>query len=117
MKFTKNKAFKFKKVGIEGWVYLNKKQSPGAGVALIESEKGHETIIKSKRNAWIYYVISGKGKFVIDGEKIACKEEELIFVPKNTPFYYKGKLKMLLLTVPAWEEKHEVTLGRVDNSD
>lgn len=114
MKFTKDRAFKFKKVGIRGAVYLNREQSPEAGVALIETNTGHETEIKSTKNAWIYYVIAGKGKFVIGGEEVLCKEEELIYVPKNTRFYYQGKLKMLLITVPAWEEKYEVTLGKAD---
>lgn len=110
MKFTKDKAFKFDKAGVKGWVYVGKEQLPNAGVVLLETEKGHETVIKSTRSAWIYYVISGKGKFVIDGKDFPCKKNDVIVVEKNKPFYYKGKLKMLEVTVPAWEEKYEVKL-------
>jgi len=112
MKFTKDQTFRFQKVGIKGWVYLGRDKFPQAGVCLVETKKGHETIIKSTKSAWFYFIIEGKGKFVIDGKKILCQKEDLILVPKDTPFYYQGKMKMLLITIPAWEEKYEITLGK-----
>ena len=113
MKFTKDKAFHFKKAGIDGWVYVGKDDFPPAGVVLVETEKGHNTVIKSTRSAWIYFIIEGKGKFVINGRDFVCEEEDVILIPRDSPFYYQGNLKMLLITIPAWEEKYEVTLEKV----
>ena len=82
-------------------------------MALVETKEGNNTVIKSTKSNWIYFVISGRGRFVIKGKKYACSKEDVILVPKDTPFYYQGNLKMLLITVPAWKEKYEVTLGEV----
>lgn len=113
MKYRKEKSPHFKKVGIEGWVLLSKKESPKAGVVIIETKRGHETIIKSTKNAWLYFILEGKGYFMINEKKIKCEKGDLIVIPQNTPFYYRGKLKMLLITVPAWAERYEVTIGKV----
>lgn len=112
MKFTKDQAFQFQKVGIKGWVYLGKDNFPQTGICLVETNKGHETIIKSTKSAWLYFIIKGKGKFVINNKEFPSRKDDLILVSRDTPFYYRGKMKMLLITVPAWEEKYEVTLGR-----
>ncbi len=115
MKFTKKEASVFNKVGIKGWVYGLKKQYPKVNIALIKTKGGHQTIIKSKKHPWIYFILDGSGKFWIDGKFFNCGKDDLIFVPKNIPFYYKGDLKMLLITVPPWEDKYEVTLGKVSD--
>ncbi len=113
MKFTKDKAFVFNKVGIKGWDYGLKKEYPKVNIALVKTSKGHQTVIKSTKHPWIYFVIKGKGEFWINGKLESCKAEDLIYVPRNTPFFYKGRLEMILITVPQWEEKFEVTLGKV----
>lgn len=113
MIFTKDKAYKFDKVGIKGWVYGLNKEYPKANICMIETSKGHQTVIKSTKHPWIYFIIKGKGEFWINGKFESCETEDLVYVPKDTPFFYKGRLKMLLITVPQWEEKYEVTLGKV----
>lgn len=101
----------FEKVGIKGKIFPTKELiGEDAGYVLIETEAGHETTIIEHGCVFTYYILEGKGHFEINEEREDCEAGDLVVIPKGAKFTYKGKLKMLLITTPAWREEQEETL-------
>ena len=53
--------------------------------ALIEIDGEHDKI-KCLREDRIYFIISGNGKLFINDNEQEISENDLVFVPKNTPY-------------------------------
>lgn len=51
----------------------------------------------------IYYVLEGKGIFSIDGEIYEFEKDNVIEIKKNTEFVFAGKMKLLYISVPAYQ--------------
>ena len=58
----------------------------------------------------IYFIISGKGKFIIDDKEKEVSENDLVFVPKNTPYNFEGKMTYFLVCSPAFKPEDDVWL-------
>jgi len=105
------KDYSFEKVGIKGKKFSVVDITKRTGVCVIEAEKGHETTIIEHKCDFIYNVLEGKGYFVIDDKKETCVKGDLIVIPAGVKFRYVGKLKMLLITTPAFYPEQEETLS------
>ena len=46
---------------------------------------------------FVYYIIKGKGKFKIGSDVIDVSAGDLVEIPANTEFTYKGKIQLLLI--------------------
>ncbi|MCX6826427.1 MAG: cupin domain-containing protein, partial [candidate division Zixibacteria bacterium] len=71
--------------------------------------------VKSTKSDRVYLVLEGKGKFMVGNEKNDVKKDDVIIIPKNTPYDYKaigGKLKLFLVHTPAYDEKAEIKLEK-----
>ena len=77
--------------------------------ALIEIDGKHGKI-KCTGEDRTYFIIEGKGKFVINNKESAVSKNDLIFIPKNTPYDIKGKLKLFLICSPEFNPKHDISL-------
>lgn len=53
-------------------------------------------------------MIEGEGTFFLDDEPVLVKKGDLLSVAPNTRIYYKGTMKLVLITSPAWTEENEV---------
>lgn len=106
----KPQDYSFEKVGIKGKKFSVADISSKTGVCQIETEKEHETTIIEHKCDFIYYILEGEGYFEIDGEKESCVEGDLVVIPAGSKFRYMGKLKMLLITTPAFYPEQEETL-------
>ncbi len=104
------KDYSFEKVGIKGKIFPVEKITQKTGICLIETEKGHGTTIVEHKCDFIYYVLEGKGYFVIDGQNENCMKGDLVIIPAGSKFRYVGNLKMLLITTPAFYPEQEETL-------
>jgi mannose-6-phosphate isomerase-like protein (cupin superfamily) len=102
--------YSFEKVGIKGKKFSVTDITPKTGVCLIETEGGHETTIIEHECDFIYYILDGAGRFIIDGQNENCIKGDLVVVPAGSRFRYTGKLKMLLITTPAFYPEQEETL-------
>jgi mannose-6-phosphate isomerase-like protein (cupin superfamily) len=101
----------FEKVGIKGKIFPTKELvGEDAGYVLVETATGHETTIIEHESIFTYYILEGSGYFEINDEREDCAAGDLVVVPKGAKFTYKGKLKMLLITTPAWREEQEETV-------
>ncbi len=85
------------------------KINPEFSGALIDI-KGKHGKIKCLAEDRIYFVISGTGKFTIDGKNTSVSKNDLIFIPKNTPYDISGNLKYFMISSPEFHPSHDVSL-------
>jgi mannose-6-phosphate isomerase-like protein (cupin superfamily) len=94
------------KLGIRLDVYPD--ISDNCGVAIISAEVGHNQEFYHKQSAFNYIILEGQGSFFLDDEEVKISAGDMLSIDPGTRIYYKGKLKMLLITTPAWREDAEV---------
>jgi len=111
MKVTKKDAQFVSKFGINLWTY--KTNTDKAGFVYTEVEEGHFEEFYHKKSTFIYYILEGEGVFFLDGVETPVKATDLLVIPPNTKIYYFGKMKLNLITVPAWDPKEEVHVRNI----
>ncbi len=81
--------------------------NPDYNIIYEETKKGHFEEFLNTRSTFTWFIIEGKGTFVINDEKIEVEAKDIVSVPPNHRMYYLGDLKMILLTTPAFDPKDE----------
>lgn len=114
-KFTAAQAQKFNKHGIDLTVY-GESHSP-LNVVHVSVKKGHFQEFYDTKSSYVYYIVSGKGVFVLNDEKIEAKATDLIVIPPNTRIHYFGTMEMVLAVAPAFNEANERHVRFVDESE
>lgn len=109
LKFELKNAKHFEFSGINGYEYSSKKEFQNANAVLVEVDGRHGKI-KSILCDRVYFVIKGKGEFVINEEVVPVKKTDVVIVPKNIPYDFRGKMRMLLVDTPAFEKGCDVKL-------
>ena len=112
MKFQLKNAKKFGWRGLKGWAYNSKEDFENASAAYFEVTGSHGKV-KTTRSDRIYFVIEGKGEFIIDGKIAPVEKTDVVIIPKNTPYDYRtteGVLKLFLVHTPAFHPDYEVNL-------
>ena len=80
--------------------------NPDFSASLVEIDGNHEKI-KSIEDR-IYFILEGEGKFIIEGEETAVSREDLVFIPKDTPYNMNGKMKYLLIHTPEFKPDNDI---------
>ena len=88
-------------------IYNTKEECNEAAVVYQETEKGHMEEFYHQKSTFIYYILEGSGKWVIEDEEFEVETKDVVIVPPGKRFYFKGNLKQVCITTPAWDEKHE----------
>ncbi|MEK6937685.1 MAG: hypothetical protein AABX04_01435 [Nanoarchaeota archaeon] len=112
MKFVLKKARKFELNSLKGWAYNSKEDFAKVSAAYLEV-KGRHGKIKNIKSDRTYFVLGGKGEFIINNKVSTVEKNEVIIVPRNTPYDYKatkGILKLFLVDSPAFDPKTDVKL-------
>lgn len=105
-KLTKNLGIEKKgKFGADLDVYPNVND---CGIVLVSTEEGHNEEFSNLKSTVVYVVLEGSGAFFLDDEEVKVEKGDMISIEPNTRIYYKGKLKMILITNPAWKQENEV---------
>jgi len=107
MIFKKEDAPVFEKHGVSMRVYNTKEQCPEASVVYQETRHGHLEEFCHARSNFIFYIIAGKGTWFIEDVPYGVCSGDVVIIPPNTRFYYKGNLKQVCITSPAWEPEFE----------
>lgn len=110
MKFKLKDAKKFGWEGLNGWAYNSKEDFADASAAYFEVTGKHGKT-KSTKSDRIYYIIDGKGEFIINGEVIPVEKNDVIIAPKNIIYDYRAKegtLKLFLVHAPAFDPDNEI---------
>lgn len=118
MKFTLKNALKFNWEGLEGWAFNSKEDFENASTAYIEVTKRHGKV-KTTRSDRVYFVVDGKGEFVVNGEKVGVEKNDVVIVPKNISYDYwatRGILKLFLVHIPAYHPDFETDLEKKSDS-
>lgn len=108
--FKEPKDFSFQKAGIKGKIFPSHELTRKSEHFLVVTDEGHATTIIEHKSDFIYYVLKGRGYFIINGQQESCKTGDLVVVPAGSTFTYKGNLKMIATSTPPWEEGQEETL-------
>lgn len=90
----------FYQKGFEGYKYSL--QNRNIEISIIDSEKGHDTFIISKKCTHVYYILKGRGFFTINGKKYKVGMNYLVEVPPKVEYTYTGKMKIILIMNPPW---------------
>lgn len=114
-RYKANEASRFNKHGVELTVYGE--DVPEANVVLVSVESGHFQEFYDQKSYYIYSIVEGKGLFVLDDEKIEARATDLIVIPPKTRIHYFGNMKMVLTVAPAFDEKNEVHVRFIDESE
>jgi mannose-6-phosphate isomerase-like protein (cupin superfamily) len=107
MIYKKENATEFEKQGVKMRVYNNKEQCPDASIVYQETEKGHSEEFYHSKSNFIFYIIEGAGTWIIEDKLYDVNAGDVIIVPPDKRFYYKGKLKQICITAPSWEPEYE----------
>ena len=85
----------FEQKGLKGYAFPLKNKD--IEVYLVDVTQGHDTYFISKKCFHIYYVLAGKGKFVIDSKVKEVAKDSFIEVEPGVEYTYSGKMKLLLI--------------------
>jgi len=81
------------------------------------TEEGHFEEFYSDVSTYTWFVIEGSGTFVVNDEKIKVTAKDVFSVPPKNKIHYFGKMKMVLITTPPFNEKNEHHVRDVDKSE
>ena len=96
---------KKEKFGISLDVYPN---IGNCGFVVVETETGHNQEFYDVESTFNYIVLEGSGSFFLDDEEVSVEKGDFISVSPKTRIYYKGKMKLVLITNPGWKAENEV---------
>lgn len=104
-KFTAAEAKKINKFGVDITIYGE--NVPTNNVVYEEVEIGHLEEFYDDVSTHMWFIIEGKGTFVIDDEKVEVSQNDLIVVGPKKRIHYFGKMKMVLCTTPSFNPQNE----------
>jgi len=103
-KYTAKQAKKFNKYGVDLTVYGENVLL--ANVVNVKVKEGHFEEFFDTKSTFIYYIIKGKGTFVLNDKRVEASVTDLIVIPPKTRIYYFGNMEMVLTVSPAFDEKN-----------
>lgn len=114
MKFSLEDATDFGWGDLKGKAYSSKDDFANASAACFEVGSNGHGRVKSEVSDRVYYVIDGKGRFVIDDKIVPVTATDVVIVPKNTPYDYRADkgvtMKLFLVHTVAFDPDREVKL-------
>lgn len=100
---------KSKKVGsMEISEYPINKRFSGARIRI----DGHHGALKCLREDRIYHVLGGDGIFTINGDERHVSKDDMIYIPRQTTYDFRGSMTLLLICSPAFDPAHDVFLDQ-----
>ncbi|MBN1181105.1 MAG: cupin domain-containing protein [Bacteroidales bacterium] len=114
MIIKKEQAIEFEKYGVRMWVYNSKDQCSEASIVYQETTKGHQEEFYHSKSNFLFYIIEGFGTWFIEDKPYDVEAGDVIIIPPNQRFYYKGTLKQICITSPSWEEEYEHHVRNVE---
>ncbi|MGB6691514.1 MAG: CheR family methyltransferase [Terracidiphilus sp.] len=99
--YTLPKSTSFSGTGLEGYTFGPLRQKD-VEVYYIESRKGHDTYMVSKKITRTYYVLSGSGYFTIDNDRYDVGPGVLVEVPPKVEYSYSGNMVLIGFAKPRW---------------
>lgn len=114
-KYSSADARTFHKYGVDITSYDI--HHPGCNFVYESVKEGHFEEFSSDVSTYIWFIIDGKGTYVIDDEHIAVARHDVIVVPPKHRIHYFGSMSMLLITSPPYNEKNEHHIRLINKSE
>jgi len=103
----KDDAFFVSKSGVDMWIYQGVDEQGPAAVVYQETRHGHRDVFRHMKSTFIFYIIEGSGEWIIEDEVFPVSATDVVVVEPGKWFYYRGDLKQICITAPAWEAEFE----------
>ena len=87
--------------------YISKDDDIGYSVVRTHLD-GKHPFMKNTNSNRTYYLISGQVSFYIDNQVINISSGEMMVIPKDTKYAFKGKFDAILIDCPAFDVKYDV---------
>ncbi|HVO63566.1 MAG TPA: CheR family methyltransferase [Terriglobales bacterium] len=91
----------FTGLGMEGYSFEPLRERD-LDIYYIESVKGHDTFMISKRITRTYYVLRGNGHFTVDRRRYDVCSGMLVEIPPKIEYSYSGRMVLLGFARPRW---------------
>ncbi|AKB27411.1 hypothetical protein MSSIT_0692 [Methanosarcina siciliae T4/M] len=95
------------KHGVRMRIYTTGENSRNAAVLYQETETGHAEEFVHEKSDFLYYILEGSGTWVVEDREFKVGAGDVVVVPVGNRFWFRGSLKQVCITAPAWEEKYE----------
>lgn len=77
-------------------------------VITAETETGHNQEFYDTESTFHYIIVSGSGSFFLDDAEVPVSEGDYLAIEPKTRIYYKGRMRLVLITNPPWRQENEV---------
>lgn len=114
-KYSSSQAKTFHKYGVDITKYDIHNQA--YNVVYESVNEGHLEEFYSDISTYTWFIIEGRGTYVIDDEHIPVESHDVIVVPPTHRIHYFGTMKMLLITTPPFDEKSEHHVRMISKSE
>lgn len=111
MKIEEHDAENFEVDGIELHKYIEGNPDKPADVLHVSVDKEHEREFSNSESHFIYYIITGRGSFWVDGEKTNVEPTDLVHIEPEDRIYYRGDMEMILVSTPPYDESNDSYYG------
>lgn len=105
--FRSEESEVIEKHGVHMRVYTTKRDCPNAAILYQETDKGHAEEFIHEKSSFLYYIFEGSGIWVVEDREFEVRAGDVVVVPAGRRFWFRGNLKQICITAPAWEEKYE----------
>jgi predicted house-cleaning noncanonical NTP pyrophosphatase (MazG superfamily)/uncharacterized cupin superfamily protein len=105
--FKPENAEVIEKHGVRMRIYTTKSDCRNAAVLYQETETGHAEEFVHEISNFVYYIIEGRGTWIIEDKEHEVQAGDVVVVPAGKRFWFRGNLKQVCVTAPAWEEQYE----------
>lgn len=92
--------------------YISKEEGIGYSVVRTHLD-GKHPYMKNISSNRTYYLINGKGTFYVGEEKINLDTGEMLIIPKDTKYAFKGQFDAILIDSPAFDPKEDVIYDEI----
>ncbi|GAA2855825.1 hypothetical protein GCM10010517_14060 [Streptosporangium fragile] len=109
--FSEPRGWSFDKLGHRGKLFTPGDTLESTSHLIVEINGQLPSWLRQNECDFVYYVLRGRGRFLIEDREEVCSRGDLVRVPKGSKFTYKGRrLRMLLTSTPPWWETQEQVL-------
>jgi predicted house-cleaning noncanonical NTP pyrophosphatase (MazG superfamily)/quercetin dioxygenase-like cupin family protein len=105
--FRPDKSEVIEKHGVRMRIYTTKNDSSNAAVLYQETDTGHAEEFVHEKSDFLYYILAGSGTWVVEDREFEVRAGDVVVVPAGKRFWFRGNLRQICITAPAWEEKYE----------
>jgi predicted house-cleaning noncanonical NTP pyrophosphatase (MazG superfamily)/quercetin dioxygenase-like cupin family protein len=114
MVFRPEESEVIEKHGVRMRIYTTKGNSPNAAVLYQVTETGHSEEFVHEKSDFLYYILEGGGTWIVEDQEFEVRAGDVVVVPAGKRFWFRGDLKQICITAPAWEERYEKHIRNIE---